>query len=69
MKLNTKYNINDKVYIIPIKTWGKIIGLNFYTVLKYDIRFFNGFDPKECLFLEDELSLQEENTKLGFGNK
>lgn len=66
MNIKTKFNIEDKVYIVPLKLWGKIIGLSFYIRLKYDVRYFNGFDPKEVLFLEDELSLNEEEKKVGF---
>lgn len=68
MTIKTKFNVDDKIYIIPLKIWGKIIGISFYSRLKYDCRFFNGFDPKEVLFLEEELSLQESENKLGFLN-
>ena len=68
MNIKSKYNIDEKVYIIPLKLWGKIIGITYYARLKYDIRFFNGFDPKEVLFLEDELSLEEPKAEVGFVN-
>jgi hypothetical protein len=66
MIINTKYDINSKIYIKDLKIHGKIIGISYYNRLKYDVRFFNGFDPKECLFLEEELSLQEDEAVLGF---
>ena len=66
MKLSTKYNIDDKIYIKELKIWGRIIGIEFYSRLKYDVRFFNGYDPKNSCFLEDELSLESDNGAVGF---
>ncbi len=68
MTIKTKFNIDDRVYIKDLKIWGKVIGILHYARLKYDCRFFNGFDPKEITFLEEELSDKEENKEVGFIN-
>lgn len=66
MKINTKYNIDEKVYIPELKIYGIITGVCFYAQLKYDVRFFDGFSPQQCLFLENELTKEENGTTLGF---
>lgn len=66
MKINTKYNINQKVYVPELKIWGKIISILINSHVKYNVRFFNNFDPKEVYFLEDELTLQDGDAVLGF---
>lgn len=68
MVIKTKYNINDKIYIKDLKIWGRIlcVFVGKSDRIEYNVRFFNGFDPKEVYFLEDELSLQEEEKKAGF---
>ena len=68
MTIKTKYNINDKIYIKDLKIWGKILSIfiNGNSRTQYNVRFFSAFDPKEVYFLEDELSLQETETVLGF---
>ena len=68
MTIETKYNIKQRVYISELKIWGKIKGLyidddNYYS---YKIRFFDGKDPKECYFYDEEISLQETDSTLGF---
>ena len=71
MKINTKYNINQKVYIPELKLWGKILSIYINKSLEpqYNTRFFNVYDPKEVYFLEDELSLEENKTEAGFKNE
>ncbi len=67
MKLNTKYSINDRVYIIPLKTWGRIISLFISnTGLSYNVRYFNNLKPDECYFIEEELSIEEPKKEVGF---
>lgn len=65
MKINTKYDLNQKVYITELKVWGTVQSIYINSVLKYYVRFFNGYDPKECYFLEEELSL-EDGEGIGF---
>ncbi|MDO8610076.1 MAG: hypothetical protein Q7R95_05980 [bacterium] len=68
MKLSTKFNIDDKIYIKDLKIWGKILSISISgpNRIQYNVRFFNNTDPKEIYFLEDELSLQEEENRVGF---
>lgn len=67
MKLSTKFNINDKLYIKELKIWGKVKGLFLDgDGMQYNLRYFHEFKPLTCYFLEDELSDKEENNTVGF---
>lgn len=62
LRINTKYNLRQKVYIAPIKVWGKILNIfiGMSGDIQYNCRYFDGVSPKDCYFYEDELSLEEE---------
>jgi len=68
MVIKTKYNIDDRVYIKYLKTWGRCLSIFISKAgrVEYNIRYFNNGDPKEIYFLEDELSGQEEENRVGF---
>lgn len=66
MKINTKFNLNQRIYIIELKCWGKIKTLFYDGEIFYKVRYFDNKDPKEVYFLEDELSDKEINQSLGF---
>ena len=67
MQIKTKFNINDKVHILPLKIEGKILAI-FYsnTGLTFNTRYFDGLKPSDCYFTEDELSLEEPKKSVGF---
>lgn len=69
MKIETLYNINQKVYITELKICGLILSININSYIKYYIRYFDGCDAKECYFLENELKEQEPNKEVGFKDK
>lgn len=68
MKFDTKFNINEKVYIIPFKREGRIKA--FYAndnAIQYYVRYFDEADIKEIYFYEGELKrIKETDEKLGF---
>jgi len=67
MKINTKFSINDSLYIIPLKIKGKVLSLFFAsTGLTYNVRYFDTLKPCDCYFTEDELSLEEPKQEIGF---
>jgi hypothetical protein len=68
MVINTLFELHQKVYIPELKIWGKILSVFMSKSgrLEYYVRFFDGRDPKEVYFLEEELCLQEEEKKAGF---
>lgn len=66
MKINTKFNIDQKVYIKQLKIWGTVLSFTYSSRLEYYIRFFDKFEPKNIYFLEDELGVDENNEKIGF---
>lgn len=68
MKINTKYNIDQSIYITHLKEKGKITGIYFdRSGYSYNVRYFISSKPETCYFSEDELQL-EEPEKLGFNN-
>jgi hypothetical protein len=66
MKISTKFDINQKVYIDELKLYGKIKSI-FVTrsSTEYNVRYFDSGKPLEVYFLEDEISL-EQKKELGF---
>jgi hypothetical protein len=71
MKINTKYNHEDAIFIKELKTPGRIVSILIggNKLVQYFCRYFSGLDYKECYFYEEELSLQEENKEVGFKTK
>jgi hypothetical protein len=69
MKINTKFNIDQKIYIKELKIWGTIISIVYTTRLEYFVRYFNDFEPKNIYFLENELQENESNDTIGFSLK
>lgn len=70
MKIITKYSINDKVYILPLKITGRVQSI-FVTNsgITFNTRYFDGLKPCDCYFTEDELSLDEPKQEIGFSPK
>lgn len=67
MKFNTKYDLNDKAYILHLKRWGKVIAFFINNDnIQYNIRYFVENKPETCYFDEDEISKDEAEVKLGF---
>ncbi len=68
MIIKTKFSVRQKVYIPELKVFGVIKGIyvDDNKEYSYKIRYFNSADYKECYFYEDELSLQDTGTVLGF---
>lgn len=70
MKINTKFSINDKVYVIPLKIDGKVISIYLgETGLQYNCRYFHEYKAIDCFFYESELSLEEPKKDVGFNQK
>ena len=68
MNINTTFDINQRVYISELKIWGTIQNIWVSHQIKYNVRFFDGCDAKECYFLETELSTID-NAGIGFSIK
>ncbi len=66
MKINTKFNIDQKIYIKELKILGTVISIIYTNRLEYLVRYFNEFEPKTIYFLEDELSDGKTEEKIGF---
>jgi uncharacterized protein YodC (DUF2158 family) len=67
MKINTKFNIKDKVFIKSLKIWGRILCMYINSNgIEYNVRYFDGFNPKDCYFLEEELQINDGEEKIGF---
>ena len=70
MKINTKFSINDKVYITPLKVEGIIKGIYVDSGgVTFNTRYFDGLKPLDCYFIERELSLEEPKKDVGFKNE
>lgn len=69
MKINTTYSLRDKVYINELKVYGKVSAIFFDTNISYKVRYFDGRDPRDVYFDEDELSFPDNKDQiLGFQN-
>lgn len=68
MKVNTKFNHRDRVFIPELNLNGKIIGIYIGSNLniEYNIRYFKDGDVKTCYFYEDEIESAREKEELGF---
>lgn len=67
MNINTKYNLQQKVYIKQLKVWGKVVAFFIECEdIQYYVRYFVALKPERCYFHEEELSSQDEESKLGF---
>ena len=67
MKINTKFSLNDKVQIIPLKIEGRITGIYISEGgVTFNTRYFHEFKPLDCYFREDELSFDIQEKVLGF---
>lgn len=71
MKINSKFDIFDKIYIPEISRDGKIIAIWITSLaLEYKVKYFHNGDVKEAYFLEDELISKPKNKnnhKMGIG--
>lgn len=67
MELNLKYNLHDKVKILPCELEGRIIAI---TITKdgyeYNVKYYADKEPKVNWFFEDELELLKEQKGVGF---
>jgi len=68
MKLSTKYDPNQKIYIKDLKIWGRVLSVFVDNAkqISYNTRYFDGLSHKDVYFMEDELSDKEEDKKVGF---
>lgn len=66
MKINTKFSIDQRVYIKELKIWGMVLSIVYTTRLEYYIRYFDNFEPKSLYFLENELQENDGEEKIGF---
>ena len=67
MKIITKFAINDRVFILPLKIEGKIRAIYLGdTGLTYSTRYFDGVKPLDCYFTEDEISNEIPEKLVGF---
>jgi hypothetical protein len=68
MVITTKYNFDERIYINELKIHGIVLSIFVArnTRIQYLVRFFDGRDPKEVYFLENELSAQQEENGLGY---
>ena len=66
MIINTIHDIKQRVYIKELQIWGVVLAIHMNNSLKYLVRYFDDKDAKECYFYEEELSLQENENRVGF---
>ena len=68
MKLSTKFDINQKIYIKNLKIFGRILSIFIDNAkqITYNTRYFDSLSHKDVYFMEDELSDKEEDKKVGF---
>lgn len=66
MKIITKFNIDQRVYLKDLKCWGTILSLSYTNRLEYFVRFFDKYEPRNIYFLENELQESENEDKIGF---
>lgn len=68
MTIDTEYNLQQLVYIKQLKTWGKVVSffVDCESEVQYRVRYFVELKPETCYFHAEELSLQEDNSMLGF---
>lgn len=68
MKINTLFNINQKVYIKDLKIFGRVLSIFIDNAkqISYNTRYFDGLSHKDVYFMEDELSEKEEKERAGF---
>ena len=70
MKINTKFNIGDNLYITPLKIKGKVLSIYISEFgISYNVRYFHEFKSNDCYFYESELSLEEPKQEIGFSPK
>jgi hypothetical protein len=57
MRIDTKFDINKSVKIIPLENLvGRIISIFYLNQIEYRVRYFHNGELKEVYFLEDELT-------------
>lgn len=67
MKLETKFDINERIYIKELKTWGLIRAIYICGAgLEYSVKYFSEMNPKESYFLEDDLSSKKDADIIGY---
>jgi hypothetical protein len=72
MKITTKFDLKDRVYIPELKTNGVVLGffVDDLTCVKYQIRYFKDNNPVTTYFMDFELEKYKEEAKaIGFGVK
>lgn len=67
MKITTKYNLNDRIYLKCLKLEGRVVGFYVNNVgIEYNIRYFPANKAETCYFNEDEIDLTIPDNSVGF---
>lgn len=56
MIIETKFELGEKVAVKEINKTGKVMAFFYATQIEYKVRYFDGGDPRELFFYEDEIS-------------
>ncbi len=66
MKIETKYDIGQSIFIPQINVKGKVHNIYISrNSIEYNIRYFISDKPETCYFLEDEIC-NDDSKKIGF---
>lgn len=70
MKIETKYELRQTVWLNELRSPAKIVGLfiGLNKELQYECRWFNDHNAKNAYFYEDELGIPPES-EIGFNTK
>ena len=69
MKILTKFNLLQEIYIPKLKLVGNILAIYITGLgISYYVRYFSGVEAKEIYFYENELALppEEKDGAVGF---
>lgn len=69
MKIETLFNFKDHVWIVPLKTNGRVLSV-FISAdgVQYNVRWIDERQARSCCFFEDELSAAAPPAKIGFND-
>lgn len=68
MEINSTYSVGQKVWILPLKCWARIVGIYIdRDGENYHCRWFDGNQTKKDYIYEDELAKEPETSGVGFG--
>ena len=68
MKIETKFDLFQKVYIPELKINGKILNIfiDCASRIQYRVRYFDAFKVQDVYFDEDEISDEFPKTPIGY---